>query len=252
MNAINNIAANQFVPQPDPNDPTGQTMTQFTPPIGDDHRITINWADFYLGKLADPNDPASERSGGIEDWSIDIEVSVSKDQMKDKQRQDLQDMMVVLAQNASELGPDTQKKVGEITDMLMQDLAPDVKPSAPGPQGPPQPQQPPTPGAGQAAVGSQVHETGDLVKMFGMTSDPTLRNAILKAMSLPEVAKALPPVLVNPVNPIAKETVSPAGAIAPEAPVVAPHPASAVVSPEELHPAVAQSIRERIRSRLTR
>jgi hypothetical protein len=247
MNAINNLASSQFVPQPDPNDPSGQTMTQFTPPIGDDHKILLNWEDFYLGKLTDPNDPNSQREGGIEEWSIDIEVSVSKDQMKDKQRQDLQDMMVVLAQNASELGPQTQQKVQEITDMLMQDLAPDVKPLT-TPAGPPQPAQPPTPGAGQSAVGSQVHETGDLVKMFGMTSDPTLRNAILAAMNLPQVAKALPPVLVNPVDPMAKSTVSASGAVAPEAPTVQPTPPI----PAGITPQQHQSIRQRVASRLTR
>jgi hypothetical protein len=227
--------------------------------IGDDHKILMNWEDFYLGK-ADPANPDAPRVGGIEDWSIDIEVSVSKDQMKDKQRQDLQDMMVVLAQNADALGPETKQKVQEITDMLMADLAPDVKPldvDSPTPLGQgAQPQAgaspqgaPPQPG--QSAVGSQVHETGDLVKMFGMTSDPTLRNAILQAMNLPQVAKAMPPVLVNPVDPIAKETVSPTGQVAPEAPA-APAPAPAAVPQQELHPAVAQSIRERVRNRLTR
>jgi hypothetical protein len=194
-NNINNYTMERFVPQPDPNDPTGQTMTQYTPTIGDDNKITINWEDFYLGKLADPTDPNSPRTGGIDDWSIDIEISVSKDQMKDKQRQDLQDMMVVLAQNASDLGPGAQQKVAQITDMLMQDLAPDVKPLG---GGQPQQQQAPQPQAGQSQVGSQVHETGDLVKMFQATTDPTLRNAILKAMNLPEVAKALPPTIAQP------------------------------------------------------
>lgn len=242
-NNINRVGQEQFVPQPDPSDPSGQTLTQYVPIIGADNKLLINWEDFYLGKL-DPNDPTAPRVGGIEDWSIDIEVSVSKDQMKDKQRQDLQDMMVVLAQNASELGPQTQQKVQEITDMLMQDLAPDIKPlaSASGPNAGATPPTPTQAGPGQSAVGSQVHETGDLVKMFGMTADPTLRNAILAAMNLPQVAKALPPVLVNPVDPIAKETVSATGQIAPEAPVA---PAPVAVPPHE------QAVRDQVRKNLT-
>jgi hypothetical protein len=237
-------------------DATKNSINRLAPgTIGDDHKILMNWEEFYLGKptvdeagqpvLGADGEP--QREGGIEDWSIDIEVSVSKDQLKDKQRADLQDMLVVLAQNADVLGPEAKQKVQEITDMLMEDLTPDTKPidvdpeqSEQGQQGGQEPA-----GPGQSQVGSQVHETGDLVKMFGMTSDPTLRNAILAAMNLPQVAKALPPVLVNPVDPIAKETVSATGQIAPEAqPAAAP--------PQEIHPAVAQSIRERVRNRLTR
>ena len=223
-------------------DETMQAINRIAPgTIGDDHKFMINWEDFYLGKL-DPENPEAPRVGGIERWSIDIEVSVSKDQMKDKQRQDLQDMMVVLAQNADALGPETKQKVQEITDMLMADLAPDVKPIDVDPT---QPQQPAAAGPqpGQAQVGGMVHETGDLVKMFGMTTDATLRNAILAAMNLPQVAQNLPGILVNPVDPIAHETVTADGQVSPEVPMgqdAAP----------ALHPVAAQNIREHIKNRL--
>lgn len=134
--------------------------------IGNDNKIGMDWETFYAA---------------IEEWSVEVEVSVSKDEMEAKKRADLQDMLVVLAQNAQELGPEAQQKVQEITDLLMQDITPEVKPIDIGPVAPPAP----TAGAGQTAVGSQVHETGDLVKLFTSSTDPNLRNEILKAMSLP-------------------------------------------------------------------
>lgn len=81
--------------------------------IGDDNKIQINWQKFYQA---------------IEDWSVEITVSVSKDELADEKRKDLQDMLVVLAQNAQELGPEAAQKVKEITDLLMEDQAPLVKP----------------------------------------------------------------------------------------------------------------------------
>lgn len=134
--------------------------------IGDDNKIGMDWARFYAA---------------IEEWSVEITVSLSKDEMETKKRGDLQDMLVVLAQNAEALGPEAQQKVQEITDMLMQDITPDVKPITVGSQAPPAP----APAAGQAAVGGAVHETGDLVKLFTETTDPNIRNAILKALQLP-------------------------------------------------------------------
>lgn len=157
-------------------DDTKNAINQLAPgTIGDDNKILINWPRFYAA---------------IEDLAIEIEISVSKDEMEEKQRGDLQDMLVVLAQNAQALGPEAVQKVQEITDMLMQDIAPDVKPIDVG-SAAPQPQP-----AGQVvAPGGQVHETGDLVKLFASTTDPVLRNAILKAMGLPQVATAMPPVV---------------------------------------------------------
>lgn len=81
--------------------------------IGDDNSIGINWGDLYQS---------------IKKWSIEITVSLSKDELDEKKRGDLQDMLVVLGQNAQELGPEAVQKVKEITDMLMQDKAPLIKP----------------------------------------------------------------------------------------------------------------------------
>lgn len=95
-------------------DETKNSINQVSPgAIGDDNKIEINWPRFYAA---------------IEEWNIDIDVSLSPDELKDEKRKDLQDMLVVLAQNAQELGPEAIQKVKEITDMLMQDSAPLIKP----------------------------------------------------------------------------------------------------------------------------
>jgi hypothetical protein len=88
--------------------------------IGADNTIEIDWERFYES---------------IREWSVDVEVSLSQDQINDKKRADLQDMLVVLAQNAQELGPGAVQKVQEITDMLLEDQTPLVGPLAP--TGPP-------------------------------------------------------------------------------------------------------------------
>lgn len=77
--------------------------------IGDDNKIHIDWQRFYEA---------------IEQWSAEVTVSLSQDQINAKKRADLQDMLVVLAQNAQELGPGAVQKVQEITNMLLQDQVP--------------------------------------------------------------------------------------------------------------------------------
>lgn len=95
--------------------------------IGEDNKVEMNWDSFYRGD-PDPEDPTGQTlTGGIEEWSVEISVSVSKDEMDEKKRGDLQDMLVVLAQNAKD-NPGAAQKVQEITDMLLKDKAPLVKP----------------------------------------------------------------------------------------------------------------------------
>lgn len=80
--------------------------------VGADNKIKVVWEEFYAS---------------IEKWSVKIIVSLSKDELDEKKRGDLQDMLTVLGQNAQILGPEAVQKVKEITDMLMQDKAPLVK-----------------------------------------------------------------------------------------------------------------------------
>lgn len=118
-NAINDLAAQKFVPQPDPRDPSGQTLTKFVPPIGDDNTIMVNWEEFYAE---------------IKDWSVDLEVSLSKDQVSDQKRTDLQDMLVVLGQNAQNI-PGAQEKIDQLANYLLQEAVPQAGslPVAPSP-----------------------------------------------------------------------------------------------------------------------
>lgn len=103
-------------------DDTKNAINQLKPgAIGDDNKITMDWERFYQA---------------IEEWSVEISVSLSKDELDEKKRADLQDMLVVLAQNAAELGPEAAQKVKEITDMLMQDTTPLVKPLSLAPVAP--------------------------------------------------------------------------------------------------------------------
>jgi hypothetical protein len=106
-------------------DETKNAINELSPGlIGDDNKIVMVWERFYAA---------------IEEWSVEVTVSLGKDEIDEKKRGDLQDMLVVLAQNAQTLGPEAQQKVKEITDMLMQDKTPLVKPLslAPSPVGPP-------------------------------------------------------------------------------------------------------------------
>lgn len=91
-------------------DETKEAINQLSPgAIGEDNTMIINWTDFYAA---------------VKEWSVEISVSLSKDELDDKKRGDLQDLLVVLAQNAQDLGPEAVSKVQEITNMLLKDKAP--------------------------------------------------------------------------------------------------------------------------------
>jgi hypothetical protein len=123
-NAINRIAEEKF--QPTEENPV------FIPPIGDDNRYVVNWDDFYRGKaevdemgqpVLDENGK-EKRSGGIETLSVEIELSIGKDELDEKKRGDLQDMLTVFLQNG-EGNPAMQKRAGQITDMLLEKTVPE-------------------------------------------------------------------------------------------------------------------------------
>lgn len=96
-------------------DETKNAINQVSPgAIGDDNKFEMTWERFYAA---------------IEQWSVEITVSLSKDDLDEKRRGDLQDMLVVLAQNAKD-NPEAAQKVTELTNMLMQDKTPLVKPMA--------------------------------------------------------------------------------------------------------------------------
>lgn len=128
-NAINRVAEEKFKPEIDPET---QQETVFVPPIGDDNKFTINWDDFYRGPvqkdefdqpILDANGK-EKRQGGIETLSVEIELSIGKDELDEKKRGDLQDMLTVFLQNG-EGNPAMQRRAGQITDMLLEKTVPE-------------------------------------------------------------------------------------------------------------------------------
>lgn len=136
-NAINQLARGEF-DKANPVDPmTGMPaadpMTgmpaQFVPTIGDDNVIVINWVDFYAG---------------CKTWTVDIDLSMSGDQLEEKKRGDLQDMLTVSSQTADPNDPVARARKMALEDELLKDVAPDVAKqtdTAPAPQPPALPEQ---------------------------------------------------------------------------------------------------------------
>lgn len=140
-NAINRVAEEKFVPT--------EEQPEFVPIIGDDNKFTVNWEDFYLGKVETDELGApvigangkEKRSGGIETLSVEIELSIGKDELDEKKRGDLQDMLTVFLQNG-EGNPVMQKRAGQITDMLLEKTVPESQRMSPNEMvTPQQPQQ---------------------------------------------------------------------------------------------------------------
>jgi len=84
--------------------------------VGQDNVFIMEWESFYEG---------------IKTWEINVDVSISPDEMQDKRRADLQDMLVVLTQNAQALGPAVMEPIRQITEMMLHDSAPEVGNIAP-------------------------------------------------------------------------------------------------------------------------
>lgn len=149
---INNIALNKFVPQPqlDPItqqpiiDPVTQQplMTEFVPPVGDDNVVHINWEEYY---------------DSIKKWSVNVDLSMSKETLEAKKRADLQDAVTVASQTADPNNPADQQRKHQLEDKLFEAIDPTIKsdsaqvPQVPQPTAPvggaPQPEQAPQPGA---------------------------------------------------------------------------------------------------------
>lgn len=103
-NAINRIAEKQFVPSDE--QPT------FLPVVGDDNKITVDWNEFY---------------DFIETWTVEIELSMGKDELEEKARADLQDTLVTLLQNDDGSDPEIRQKAKEIMDRILEKTIPESK-----------------------------------------------------------------------------------------------------------------------------
>jgi hypothetical protein len=104
-------------------------MAPFTPPIGDDNTLTINWKEFY---------------DNIQTWTIDIDLSMSKDSMDEKKRADLQDMHTVISQTADPADPQSMIMKNELTNELINQTLPEMARKTSGQAPQPQPMMPNT------------------------------------------------------------------------------------------------------------
>lgn len=101
--------------------------------IGDDNKVTFDWNEFY---------------GAIKDWTVEIELSMGKDELEEKTRADLQDMLTVMTQNLDPNDPNyaqKQAKISEIEDRLLEKTVPESKRITPPPAVPYAPQTPAPP-----------------------------------------------------------------------------------------------------------
>lgn len=84
--------------------------------IGDDNTFKMVWEEFY---------------DSIEDWKVDIELSLGKDELDEKKRGDMQDMLTVLEQNADPNDMETQETIKKVRSMLLSKMVPDLKQNEP-------------------------------------------------------------------------------------------------------------------------
>lgn len=80
--------------------------------IGDDNKITITWEEFYQA---------------IETWTVEIELSIGKNELEKEERADLQDMLTTMLQNLDPADTEMRDRVRELMDMLMEKSVPASK-----------------------------------------------------------------------------------------------------------------------------
>lgn len=106
--AINDLYKSRFVPQVDP--ATGMPKP-FVPPVGDDNKLTIDWEKFYES---------------VETWTVEIDLSMGKDQMEAKTRADLQDAVTVASQTTDPADPEGLARKRALEDKLFEKMVPDL------------------------------------------------------------------------------------------------------------------------------
>lgn len=77
--------------------------------IGDDNTLNIDWVAYY---------------DRIQTWTVTVDLSISPDAMKDKQRGDLQNMLTVESQTGDPNDPNSQAIKSALTKELLEDAAP--------------------------------------------------------------------------------------------------------------------------------
>lgn len=89
--------------------------------VGDDNKLTIDWNELY---------------DAVEDWTVEIELSIGKDELEEKKRGDLQDMLTVMSQNLDPADLEGRKRIRELEDMLLEKAVPEAKRLNPTPNVP--------------------------------------------------------------------------------------------------------------------
>lgn len=80
------------------------------PFVGDDNKILINWENLY---------------SRLETLSVDVELSIRRDQLKDAKRKDLQDTFTVMKQTAGQ-DPTANAQANALGNALLEDSVPEV------------------------------------------------------------------------------------------------------------------------------
>ena len=118
---INDLAESKFVPQVDPM--TGMP-TQFVPPVGDNNELNINWEEFY---------------DSIKKWTVEIDLSMGKEQMEAQTRADLQDAVTVASQTTDPSDVEGIARKRALEDKLFEKMVPDLNAETEVPQAAPVP-----------------------------------------------------------------------------------------------------------------
>jgi len=107
-------AINRIMPPTQELDPvTGQMVEkQF---VGDDNTIDIDWKEYYKR---------------IQTWTVTVELSIRRDQLKDEKRKDLQDTATVMAQTTNPNDPVAMARKNAVEDELIKDMAPEAAKAA--------------------------------------------------------------------------------------------------------------------------
>ena len=135
--AINEAGRNAFVPTPE--------VPEYLPIVGDDNEMTVDWNKYYAN---------------IKTLGVEIELSMGKDELEEKKRGDLQDMLTVMSQTADPNDMEAQEMIKTLRNKFLNKTMPEmrIKPSSP-----PSPMTPPaaeptaeTVGADQTAVNVPV------------------------------------------------------------------------------------------------
>jgi len=79
--------------------------------VGEDNIVLIDWEKYYAR---------------INTWTVKVELSIRPEDLKDKQRSDLQDAVTVMSQTSNPNDPTAMARKNAAEDALLKDLAPDI------------------------------------------------------------------------------------------------------------------------------